>query len=468
MSLYWLGREIKPAFAGGKGFRMETASLQNIWSTTSALIKNEMTDASFSTYIKDIRPFLIIEKDIILEAPSDDQKAIIKLRYESLIRQCVDAATNGLYDIKLIAPSEKDVYLKKIETPKTAPISNSMGLNPKYTFDNYVVGNSNQLAHMAALNYSTDPNLNFSPLFIYGGVGLGKTHLMHAIGHQVLSHTPSATVLYVPSEQFVNELISSLQPGKSVQQREAFRRKYRDVDVLLIDDIQFIGDKESTQEEFFHTFNELYSKNKRIVISSDRVPQDIPKLQDRLQSRFACGLSVDISPPDLETRVAILWKKAETENIKVSDDVCLYIASMVQSNIRELEGSLMRVLAYSTLTGREVDALLAEEALKNFLPSSRKKKITSAHVQKIVADYYNISQDELLSQKRSRGISYPRQIAMYLLRDLTDLSLPKIGNDFGGRDHTTVLHAVDKIQTDLKNDNELKKIIQELVTRIKE
>jgi len=448
---------------------MDTTLLNDIWSKSLALIKNEMTDASFSTYIKDIKPFLVINKDILIEAPSDDQKAIIKMRYEPLIKQCVAIATNGLYDVKLIAPSEKDTYIKQIKKPASSPAaSNSIGLNPKYTFDNYVVGNSNQLAHMAALNYSTDPNLNFSPLFIYGGVGLGKTHLMHAIGHQVINNTPSAKVLYAPSEQFVNELISSLQPGKSVMQREAFRRKYRDVDVLLIDDIQFIGDKESTQEEFFHTFNELYSKNKRIVISSDRMPQDIPKLQDRLQSRFSSGLSVDISPPDLETRVAILWKKAEIENVRVSDDVCLYIASMVQSNIRELEGSLMRVLAYATLTGREIDAELAEEALKNYLPSSRKKKITSAQVQKIVADYYNITQEELVSNKRSRNISYPRQIAMYLLRDITDMSLPKIGNDFGGRDHTTVLHAIDKIQADLKTDNELKKVIEELMARIKE
>ncbi len=447
---------------------METALLKDIWSKSIGIIKNEMTDASYSTYIKDIKPFLIIGKELLLEAPSDDQKAIIRMRYESLLRQCVSAATSGMYDIKLIAPSEKDIYIKQLENTGVAEVPNGIGLNPKYTFDNYVVGNSNQLAHMAALNYSTDPNLNFSPLFIYGGVGLGKTHLMHAIGHQVISHIPSARVLYVPSEQFVNELISSLQPGKSVTQREAFRRKYRDVDVLLIDDIQFIGDKESTQEEFFHTFNELYSKNKRIVISSDRMPQDIPKLQDRLQSRFSSGLSVDISPPDLETRVAILWKKAEIENVRVSDDVFLYIASMVQSNIRELEGSLMRVLAYASLTGRDVDAELAEEALKNFLPSSRKKKITCAHVQKIVADYYNISLEELVSKKRSRGISYPRQIAMYLIRDVTDMSLPKIGNDFGGRDHTTVLHAVDKIQTELKTDNDLKKIVEELMMRIKE
>ena len=361
---------------------METALLNDIWSKSTGIIKNEMTDASYQAYIKDIKPFLIIGKELLLEAPSDDQKAIIRMRYESLLRQCVRAATSGMYDIKLIAPSEKDIYIKQLENTGVADVPSGIGLNPKYTFDNYVVGNSNQLAHMAALNYSTDPNLNFSPLFIYGGVGLGKTHLMHAIGHQVISHIPSARVLYVPSEQFVNELISSLQPGKSVMQREAFRRKYRDVDVLLIDDIQFIGDKESTQEEFFHTFNELYSKNKRIVISSDRMPQDIPKLQDRLQSRFSSGLSVDISPPDLETRVAILWKKAEIENVRVSDDVFLYIASMVQSNIRELEGSLMRVLAYASLTGRDVDAELAEEALKNFLPSSRKKKITCAHVQK--------------------------------------------------------------------------------------
>ena len=447
---------------------MDTALLNEIWSKSINIIKNEMTDASYTTYIKNIKPFLIIGREILIEAPTDDQKSIISMRYESLLRQCVSLATSGNYDIKLISPLEEEFYLNQIESQNSPASTSGIGLNPKYTFDNYVVGNSNQLAHMAALNYASAPNLNFSPLFIYGGVGLGKTHLMHAIGHQVISNMPSAKVLYVPSEQFVNELISSLQPGKSVMQREAFRRKYRDVDVLLIDDIQFIGDKESTQEEFFHTFNELYSKNKRIVISSDRVPQDIPKLQDRLQSRFACGLSVDISPPDLETRVAILWKKAELEKVRVSDDVFLYIASMVQSNIRELEGSLMRVLAYATLTGRDIDAELAEEALKNYLPSSRKKKITSAHVQKIVSDYYNLTTEELVSQKRSKNISYPRQIAMYLLRIMTDMSLPKIGSDFGGRDHTTVMHAVDKIQTELKSDSELKKIVEELTMRIKE
>src|SRR5699024_8141486 len=310
-------------------------------------------------------------------------------------------------------------------------------LNPKYSFDTFVIGNSNRFAHAASLAVAEAPAQSYNPLFIYGGVGLGKTHLMHAIAHYILSQSPDTKVVYVSSEKFTNELINSIREYRN----EEFRNKYRNVDVLLVDDIQFIAGKEGTQEEFFHTFNALHEANKQIIISSDRPPKEIPTLEDRLRSRFEWGLIADIQAPDLETRIAILKKKAKVENINVPDDVMLYIATKIKSNIRELEGALIRMVAYSSLTNEDITVELAEEALKDIISNDKPKEITVNSIKDVVSKDFSIKIEDFNSKKRTRAIAYPRQIAMYLTRELTDLSLPKIGDEFGGRDHTTVIHA---------------------------
>jgi chromosomal replication initiator protein len=338
----------------------------------------------------------------------------------------------------------------------------SSTLNPKYTFNSFVIGNSNRFAHAASLAVAESPAKAYNPLFIYGGVGLGKTHLMHAIGHYILQNNPNAKVVYVSSEKFTNELINAIKDDKN----EEFRNKYRNVDILLIDDIQFIAGKERTQEEFFHTFNELHDANKQIILSSDRPPKEIPTLEDRLRSRFEWGLIADIQVPDFETRMAILKKKADVENLNVANDVMGYIATKIKSNIRELEGALIRIIAYSSLTNRAVTVDLATEALKDIISKKQGKHVTIDSIQDIVSSYFNLRVEDLKSQRRTRNIAYPRQIAMYLSRKLTDMSLPKIGEEFGGRDHTTVIHAYEKISGNLKTDDSLQHTINDLTKKV--
>ena len=335
-------------------------------------------------------------------------------------------------------------------------------LNPKYVFETFVIGNSNRFAHAASLAVAEAPAQVYNPFFIYGGVGLGKTHLMHAIGHRILQSYPGIKVVYISSEKFTNELINSIRDGKP----ESFRQKYRNIDVLLVDDIQFLSKKEHTQEEFFHTFNTLHEANKQIIISSDRPPREIQTLEDRLRSRFEWGLITDIQPPDLETRIAILRKKAMLENLNIPNDVMVYIASRIDNNIRELEGALIRVMAYASLTNQTIDINLATEALKDIFPNGRPKQITMELIQEIVSSYFKIKIDELLAKKRTRNVAYPRQIAMYLCRELTDTSLPRIGEMFGGRDHTTVIHAHDKIARERNEDTKLSNTLKELIKRI--
>ena len=335
-------------------------------------------------------------------------------------------------------------------------------LNPRYTFDTFVTGKSNQLAHAASVSVAENPGHGYNPLFLYGGVGLGKTHLMHAIGHRILEHHPEMRVLYVSSEKFTNELINSIRDGHP----EKFRDKYRTIDVLMVDDIQFISGKTSTQEEFFHTFNALHDDNKQIILSSDRPPKEVEKLEDRLRSRFEWGLITDIQAPDLETRIAILRKKAMVDHIDVPNDVMFSIANRVDTNIRELEGALTRVVAYASLTRQPVTTELAMQALKDLFPDAGQKEVTLEVIQEIVANYFQIPVDELHSKKRSRSIAFPRQVAMYLCRELTESSLPAIGQFFGGRDHTTVLHAYDKIQKEKETDDKLGKTISDLMERI--
>lgn len=360
--------------------------------------------------------------------------------------------------------AEREVEVVKKETGvdniKDTMISSS--LNNKYTFDTFVIGKGNQMAHAAALVVSEEPGTIYNPLFFYGGVGLGKTHLMHAIGHQFLELNPGATVKYVTSENFANDFINSLQDRK----QESFRQKYRNVDLLLVDDIQFFGDKEATQEEFFHTFNALYDKRKQIVLTSDRLPNEIPKLKERLVSRFAWGLPVDITPPDLETRIAILRKKADAERLEIPNDTLSYIAGQIDSNIRELEGALVRVQAYSAIQQSEITTSLAADALRTILKNDKKPKLSIQAIQQEVCKHYGISLAELKGKKRVKAIVIPRQIAMYLARELTNNSLPKIGKEFGGKDHTTVMHAHEKIEKLIETDQEIKEDIGEIKKNI--
>lgn len=354
-------------------------------------------------------------------------------------------------NLRFITINNKNINLKEgVNTPP---------LNPKYTFDTFVIGNSNRLAHAAARAVAEAPSKAYNPLFLYGGVGLGKTHLMHAIGHYVLNHNEHSKVVYVSSETFTNELINSIRDDTTVE----FRTKYRTIDILLVDDIQFLAGKERTQEEFFHTFNALYEANKQIIISSDRPPKEIPTLEDRLRSRFEWGLLADIQPPDLETRVAILRKKAQLENFIIPDDVLLFIATKIKSNIRELEGALLRVIAYASLHQKEINLDLTMEALKEVLSSDRPKNISIPLIQKIVAQYFNLRIEEFKARRRTRNVAFARQIAMYLSRELTDASLPKIGEEFGGRDHTTVIHAYEKIKEEIETDEELKNTVNEII-----
>ncbi|MGI5852518.1 MAG: chromosomal replication initiator protein DnaA, partial [Caldicoprobacterales bacterium] len=393
-----------------------------------------------------------------LMVPNDFTKSILESRYMDLLVNALKEVSSTDYSVILVLPNESDKYLNDDKDEGNGSDTDRGALNAKYTFDSFVIGNSNRFAHAACLAVAEAPANAYNPLFIYGGVGLGKTHLMHAIGHFILSQSPQTKVLYVSSEKFTNELITSIQTNKNVE----FRNRYRNVDVLLVDDIQFIAGKESTQEEFFHTFNTLHESNKQIIISSDRPPKEIPTLEDRLRSRFEWGLIADIQPPDLETRIAILRKKAEQEQIQVDDDILLFIAQRIQSNIRELEGALIRILAYSTLNNNRLDIDIADEALKDIISNNTPRAITPTLIMEIVSNYYNIRIEDFKSKKRNRAISFPRQVAMYLCRELTDLSLPKIGEEFGGRDHTTVIHAYDKIAADIINDPEVSKTVSQI------
>ncbi len=441
-----------------------SSNLDSIWSNVLDIIKVELTEVSYNTWLKTIIPISISDNNIVLAAPNDFTKGILEGRYLNLIKNAIKEVTQKEYSIRFIIPGEEQSSTIGQSVIQENQDNNQRAqLNPKYSFSTFVIGNSNRFAHAASLAVAEAPAQAYNPLFIYGGVGLGKTHLMHAIGHYILSQSPDTKVVYVSSEKFTNELINSIREYRN----EEFRNKYRNVDVLLVDDIQFIAGKEGTQEEFFHTFNALHEANKQIIISSDRPPKEIPTLEDRLRSRFEWGLIADIQAPDLETRIAILRKKANIENIEVSDEVMQYIATMIQSNIRELEGALIRVVAYSSLTNKEITVELAEEELKDIISNNKPRQITVDLIKEEVSNNFNIKMEDFNSKKRTRAIAYPRQIAMYLTRELTDLSLPKIGDEFGGRDHTTVIHACDKISTEISQDNEIKEKIEYIIDRLK-
>ena len=446
------------------------ANLKQLWEKTLNIIKAEMSEVSFNTWIKSCEPISISSDTIKISVPNSFTQEILEKRYKDLVANSIKSVCSKLYKIEFLIASEiKSEEVPNNEAPKqsknkTVSVNDEMSttLNPKYTFDSFVIGNSNRFAHAASLAVAESPAKAYNPLFIYGGVGLGKTHLMHAIGHYILDNNPNAKVEYVSSEKFTNELINAIKDDKN----EEFRNKYRNVDVLLIDDIQFIAGKERTQEEFFHTFNALHDANKQIILSSDRPPKEIPTLEDRLRSRFEWGLIADIQVPDFETRMAILKKKADVEKLNVANEVMVYIATKIKSNIRELEGALIRIVAYSSLTNKEITVDLASEALKDIISKKQGKNITISIIQDIVASYFNLRIEDLKSQRRTRNVAYPRQIAMYLSRKLTDMSLPKIGEEFGGRDHTTVIHAYEKISENLNSDENLQHTIDDITKKL--
>ena len=432
------------------------------------LLKEEMTTISYTTWIKNLEIQSIKDNKIVLIALSKMQKDAIESRLFDLVANTFNFITNKTCEIEIKEKSEID--LDQVKEEPTADFINTENytnsfLNPKYTFDNFVIGNNNKFAQAAAIAVSEAPATSYNPLFIYGGVGLGKTHLMHAIGNKIIQNNPNTKVLYVTSEQFINELINSI---KDVNYKnELFRNKYRNIDVLLIDDIQFIAGKKMGQEEFFHTFNTLHQNGKQIIISSDKPPRDIPLLEDRLKSRFEWGILADISMPDYETRLAILRKKVQADKIIIDDYILSVIATKIDSNIRELEGALNKIVAYASLTHSQITIEMAEKSI-NDIVLQKEKVISADYIQEVVSKYFNIDKKDLISAKKSNDIAHPRQIAMYLCRTIGQMSFPKIGAEFGNRDHTTVMHAVNKIEKEIKEKTNTKLIVESVKNIIQE
>lgn len=444
------------------------AQLDLIWGEALNIIRQQLNVPTFKTWFENTSPVTIYENTMIISVPNSFAKEWLETRYLRLIKEAVNRAANDDLNIKFIIKGLEQEILpaqKEMEAKAANPAGPAGPFNPKYTFDSFVIGSSNRFAHAAALAVAESPSKAYNPLFIYGGVGLGKTHLLHAIGHYINKHSPHIKVKYVSSEKFTNDFINSIRDKDKIV---GFQNRYRNNDVLLVDDIQFLENKEATQEEFFHTFNTLYESSRQIVMSSDRPPRDMATLEDRLRSRFEWGLTTDIQPPDLETRIAILRKKASIESLVIPDEVLEFIASKIQSNIRELEGCLIRIVAFASLTKSFIDIKLAQDVLKDILPEVQPRQINIQVIQSEVCRYFNISKGDLVSNKRVQSIVYPRQIAMYLARELTDYSLPKIGHEFGGRDHTTVIHANMKVRNLINEQRQVYDQIQELTNRIKQ
>jgi chromosomal replication initiator protein len=445
-----------------------------LWAEILTILKKDISAQSFETWLKPLRAVNLSDNTFTIAVPNKFFKEWLVDNYSKAITQTIELVDKNKLKVEFIVDeSMENINVDPIEKVPPRPIGEEyqrpvkprpdIYLNPKYTFDSFVIGPSNRFAHAASAAVAESPSRAYNPLFIYGGVGLGKTHLMQAVGHFVLQKNPSAKLSYTTSERFTNQLINAIRSRTTTR----FREKYRSVDILLIDDIQFIGGKESTQEEFFHTFNSLYDAHKQVVISSDRPPKDIPGLEERLISRFEWGLVTDIQPPDLETRVAILRKKAEREIVKVPDDVIFFIAEKIRSNIRELEGSLIRVVAYSLLTNNPISISIAAEVLKDAIKEDAFiKVVTVDKIQKIIADNFDIKVSDIKKSGRSKVIAFPRHIAMYLSKELTNHSLAEIGDFFGGRDHTTVLHAYKKIKKQLTDDYKLNELLTTLTNKI--
>ena len=434
------------------------------------LLKNEMTNISFTTWIKTLEIGNIYDNKIELITSNAMQTDAIKSRYYDLIINTFNFLTNKSWQLEIIDSSDassqsnvQEALDNSFDSLTSSPEYSKTSLNPKYTFDTFVVGNNNRFAHAAALAVAEAPASMYNPLFIYGGVGLGKTHLMQAIGNEILKRDSSKKVLYVTSEAFTNELVNAIKDAN--YKNELFRNKYRNIDILLIDDIQFFAGKNTAQEEFFHTFNTLHQNGKQIILSSDKPPRDIALLEDRLKSRFEWGLIADISMPDYEMRLAILRKKTQLEGILIDDDILSLIATRIDSNIRELEGVLNKILAYTSLTHSPITIEVVEKAI-NDVTLQKEKIISADYIQDVVSNYFKIDKRDMVSSKKSNDIAYPRQIAMYLCRTVGQMSFPRIGNDFGGRDHTTVMHAYKKIEKEIKENTNTKLIVESVKTII--
>ncbi len=433
---------------------MELSTVNGLWDDVLEKIRKRINQGSFDTWFMETKFSSYSDGELVVDVPDQVYSTWLSEHYISTIHDVLSELGHNKVNVSFKVRQKSNI--SSLETAYPESNCDGAALNPRYTFSNYVKGNSNQFAHAAALAAAEKPAFAYNPLFIYGESGLGKTHLMHAIGHYILARNPKSKIVYLSSEEFTNELIKSIRFDETAQ----FRSRYRSVDILLIDDIQFIVGKERTQEEFFHTFNALYEAHKQLVISSDAPPEKIPAIEERLRSRFSWGLTADIQPPDIETKIAILRKKVEKHGIMLPDDTAFFIANNA-SNIRDLEGSMNRVLAFSSFSGKDISMELVSEALKVRI-NQEKKRVSIENIQKIVSSYYGIKTNDMKSKKRSREIVFPRQIAMYISRELTSTSLPGIGKEFGNRDHTTVLHAWEKISSQIKKDSEFEKIINAL------
>src|SRR5689334_2316887 len=464
------------------------AAQVNPWMRILGALEKKINRHSYETWLKPTRFSHAVGKVMFVRVPTAEFRHIGD-KYGDLIFEAVDNLGLEFEDFQFVTVDEDPSVVAQRPPSQPIPVQSASHhpanggavarpvgvgsqqsrfdwetaaqLNPKYTFDAFVIGSGNQFAHAAAQAVAERPSKAYNPLFLYGGVGMGKTHLMQAIGHEVKRHQPHAAICYLSSEKFTNEMINSLRYDRM----SSFRDKFRNVDVLLIDDIQFLAQKERTQEEFFHTFNALHESMKQIVIASDRPPKELAEIEDRLRSRFEWGLIADIQPPDLETKVAILQKKAEQEHVTLPTDVALFIASNIRSNVRELEGALIRLVAHSSLIGAEISLQYAQQVLKNFI-DSQARKVTIESIQKVVAEQFGLRLVEIKAKNNSRAIVYPRQIAMYLAKHLTEASLPEIGRQFGGKHHTTVLHSVDKIDESRKTDKDLNRLINKLTEQL--
>ena len=431
-----------------------------IWEKAQPEIKEGMTEMSYSLWISGLEPVCILSDMLILQSMNEVTLDTLKSLYSDQIADALSHASGVNLRPMFICGDERPKYEKLMAEKKRR--SESL-LDPRFTFDTFVIGGSNNIAYAAAKAVAAQPAKAFNPLYIYGDVGLGKTHLMHAIGNKIKEDNPSARITYVTSETFTNELIQSIQDNTNAQ----FRNKYRNVDVLMIDDVQFIAGKNTTQEEFFNTFNTLHTSGRQIVISSDKPPKEIPALEERLRSRFEGGLITDIQSPDYETRMAILQKKADQENIIIDPRVLSLIATKANANIRQLEGAFTRVVAFSKLLGTPITLSMADSALKDIIEDVQERRVTVPMVQQVVADFYSVSVDAMTSSRRTADVTYPRQVAMYLSREMTDLSLKAIGEQFGGRNYSTIISACNKIEDDMRFDPELGKVLKDLKKRIK-
>lgn len=432
-------------------------NIVEIWKQVLEIIKPEFSQmkVSYDTWIETIIPLEISSETLKIQVPYSYNKEMINLRYSGLIKNAVKFITG--FDVEIDIKVATDLSEKEVTRLKS-----KTNLNPMYTFDSFVIGKSNELAHATCVAIAEGRAKEYNPLFLYGGVGLGKTHLMHAIGNHVFSKNPTKKILYVSSENFTNDVVNSIRTDTM----QLFREKYRSVDILMVDDIQFIGNKEATQEEFFNTFNELYQNDKIIIATADRPPKDLPTFMDRLKNRLGMGGLIDINPPDYETRIAILRKKAHQLNVEVPDCVYEYIAKRIKTNIRDLEGAIKKIMIHHVLIKKEINLQLAEEALKDIL-DEKKKKITPELILSNVEKYFSLKENDLKSSSKSQNIAFPRQIAMYILKNETSLSLKQIGALFGGKDHTTVMYAVDKIEKACLDDASVKKIVNDLISDLK-